>query len=565
MARENTLQQHTLNRREPGAEAARRPPAPPRWLLALFSGNIRTRAIALIVALAILAITSWATYQSVRALADGARATALLAVLDAKVGALRAQSSAAGTPGSGGVIDAQQRATIDSMLAPRRTAAEPEVLDGLNADAFAFDASGGALTAGRNQATLRTSSEPTPLIRRALARLTAIDPADQRGVVVEPYASHAGTTVVGAWQWLPDKGFGVAVEAAPDEILSPMRYLVITLQILFALLIVAAVIALASTMSLADMKQKRRLGPYHLGGVIETGGMATVHHAEHALLKRPTAVKILKHHLANDELIARFEREVMLTSRLQHPATVEIYDYGRTPDGTFYFAMEYIDGLTLAQLVEKDGVQPVARVAHILKQVCESLREAHNKGLVHRDVKPPNIMVCERGGESDVVKVLDWGLIKDVRANESRNLTQYARVLGTPVYMPPERVRDPTQADPQVDIYGLGAVAYFLLTGRLLFDAPNDFDLKRMVVESDAPRASLHATELIPRRLDDLIARCLAKAPADRPRSVVELISLFTEILRTDPWTPELAADWWQAHRAAPSAESEAGARGSSS
>lgn len=571
MARANTLQQHTLNRRDPGSEATRRAPAPPRWLLALFSGNLRTRAIALTVALAILAITSWATFQSVRALADSARATALLAVLDAKVGALRAQPSAGGAPGARGIIDAQQKATIDSMLAPRPAAAEPEVRDGLNADAFAFDESGSALTPGRHQATLRTQSErpPTQLIQRALAKRTAINPADQRGVVVEPYPNHAGTTVVGAWQWLPDKGFGVAVEVAPDEILSPMRYLVVTLQILFALLIVAAVIALSSTMSLADMKQKRRLGPYHLGGVIETGGMATVHHAEHALLKRPTAVKILKHHLANDELIARFEREVMLTSRLQHPATVEIYDYGRTPDGTFYFAMEYIDGLTLAQLVEKDGVQPVARVAHILKQVCESLREAHSKGLVHRDVKPPNIMVCERGGESDVVKVLDWGLIKDVSAEESRNLTQYARVLGTPVYMPPERVRDPAQADPQVDIYGLGAVAYFLLTGRLLFDAPNDFDLKKMVVETDAPRVSQHATEPIPPRLDDLIARCLAKVPAERPRSVVELINLFTEILRTDPWTPELAAEWWQAHRAvaatSASEESKASARASTS
>jgi serine/threonine-protein kinase len=249
-------------------------------------------------------------------------------------------------------------------------------------------------------------------------------------------------------------------------------------------------------------------------------------------------------------LIARFQREVMLTSRLEHPATVEIYDYGLTRDGTFYFAMEYVDGLTLERLVERDGPQPPARVAHILKQVCESLREAHAKGLVHRDVKPPNIMLCERGGESDVVKVLDWGLIKDVRAPMQRDITIHARVLGTPVYMPPERVRDPAQADPLIDIYGLGAVAYFLVTGQRLFDAPNEFDLQRLVIEVDAPRASSVAKQAVPAALDDLIARCLAKDPAARPQHVDELIEVFAALLRDSPWTQDAARAWWQAYRA---------------
>jgi serine/threonine-protein kinase len=314
-----------------------------------------------------------------------------------------------------------------------------------------------------------------------------------------------------------------------------------------ALAAAAALGALGSTVSIAALRREGgRLGPYHLEGVIEEGGMATVHRAVHALLKRPTAVKILKPHLATDDLIARFEREVMLASRLQHPATVEIFDYGRTRDGTFYFAMEYVDGLTLAQLVDRTGPQPVARVAHVLRQVCESLREAHGKGLVHRDVKPQNIMLAERGGESDVVKVLDWGLIKDVRDEDDPELTKYSRVLGTPAYMPPERVRDPAQADPLVDIYGLGAVAYFLLTGTRLFDAPNDFDLRRLVVEKDAPRVAANAAQPIPPLLDDLIARCLAKDPAARPQSVDELIAVFTALLRETPWTPEQARRWWR-------------------
>jgi len=271
----------------------------------------------------------------------------------------------------------------------------------------------------------------------------------------------------------------------------------------------------------------------------------------HALLKRPTAIKILKPALATDEVIARFEREVVLASRLEHPATVEIFDYGRTRDGTFYYAMEYIDGLTLAQLVERDGAQPVARAAYILRQVCESLREAHGKGLIHRDVKPQNIMLCERGGEADVVKVLDFGLIKDVHATDTRDITQYARLLGTPLYMSPERVRDPAVADPRADIYALGAVAYYLVTAKRLFDAPNELELQRMVLEVKAPRASAGATQRIPPALDELIARCLEKDPAARPQRVEELIAVFSALLRDHPWAQEVAARWWQDYNAA--------------
>lgn len=341
------------------------------------------------------------------------------------------------------------------------------------------------------------------------------------------------------------------MEVARDEAFAPMRYLRTAFWVIFGMLVLAVAAALGSTFSVAALRRDaRRLGPYRLEGIIEEGGMATVHRAVHALLKRPTAIKVLKRHLATDELVARFEREVQLASRLEHPATVEIYDYGRTPDGTFYYAMEFIDGVTLAQLVERDGPQLVSRVAHALAQVCESLREAHAKGLIHRDVKPQNIMLCERGGESDVVKVLDWGLIKDVRAPMQRDITIHARVLGTPVYMPPERVRDPAQADPLIDIYGLGAVAYFLVTGQRLFDAPNEFDLQRLVIEVDAPRASSVAKQAVPAALDDLIARCLAKDPAARPQHVDELIEVFAALLRDSPWTQDAARVWWQAYRA---------------
>lgn len=547
------------------------------WIDRILASNVRMRAAAFALALALLAVAAWMTSKGIDASAQAARTTALLAMLDARLGALRAWPVPEFPPAM-----PQADAMLERLLSPPGKAG-----DGATADVYAFDQRGVALTGGRYGVTMRSlrpeqdqvttagfrlrdpgrdlrqvnpypsdlQDQPlTLLIERALSARIGADGGGTialRGVLVEPYRNHIGRQSVGAWQWLPQHNLGIAVEVAPQEIFPPLRYLAVTVEVIYVMLFIAVMAALAAAFSLADVRRgRRRLGPYHLGDVIEEGGMATVHHAEHALLKRPTAVKILKPHLATDELIARFEREVMLTSRLQHPATVEIYDYGRTPEGTFYFAMEYIDGLTLARLVERDGTQPVARVSHILKQVCESLREAHGKGLVHRDMKPPNIMVCERGGESDVVKVLDWGLIKDVRATEARDITLHMRILGTPVYMPPERVRNPAQADPQVDIYGLGAVAYFLLTGRLLFDAPNQFDLQKMVVEDAAPRASRHATQPVPAALDDLIARCLAKDPAARPRSVAELIAVFTDILRSDPWTPEQAAAWWQRHRA---------------
>ncbi len=469
------------------------------------------------------------------------------------------------------------------ILAPPAELADPRS----TVDVYAFDRNGLLLTTSRYREALRAAgllpadaraaafnvtlrdpgrdisedpSAPPPdeparltvLAERAIASRGADDPTARRGVLLEPYRNYVGRPVIGAWQWLPQYDIGVAIEVAAEEAFAPMRYLTIAFWTIFGLLSLAVAVALAQTFSAAELgREVRMLGQYRLEAKIEEGGMATVHRAVHALLKRPTAIKILKPALATDELIERFEREVTLASRLQHPATVEIFDYGRTRDGTFYFAMEYIDGLTLAQLVERDGAQPAARVAHILRQVCESLREAHAKGLVHRDVKPQNIMLCERGGESDVVKVVDWGLIKDVRATDTRDITQFARFLGTPVYMPPERLRDPGHADPLIDIYGLGAVAFFLLTGRRVFEAPNELELHRMVLEVAAPRAAELAPQPIPRVLDELVTRCLAKDRTQRPQGVDELLAVLDQVLRATPWPREKAERWWRDYRAA--------------
>ena len=390
----------------------------------------------------------------------------------------------------------------------------------------------------------------TPLVERAIASRTDADSRAHEGVLLEPYRNYVGLEVIGAWRWLPEYDMGIAVEVSRDEAYAPIRYLTVAFQVVFAMLVIAVAVALGSTFSVAQLRrEERQLGVYRLEGKIDEGGMATVHRAVHALLRRPTALKILKPHLATDELIARFEREVQLASRLEHPSTIEIFDYGRTRDGTFFYAMEYIDGITLAKLVDQDGAQAVSRVAHILKQVCESLREAHAKGLIHRDIKPANVMLCERGGESDVVKVLDFGLIKDVRATDTRDITQYARLLGTPTYMAPERIRNPSEAAPTVDVYAVGALAFYLLTGKRVFDAPNELELARQVLEVEAPRVSAAAKQPVPKAIDDLVARCLAKDAADRPQRVEELIAVFAAALQAHPWTQEAAARWWHDFR----------------
>jgi len=226
--------------------------------------------------------------------------------------------------------------------------------------------------------------------------------------------------------------------------------------------------------------QGDRLGPYEIASAIGEGGMGEVYRARHALLRRPTAIKLLLPSFVGERALERFEREVQLTSQLTHPSTVQVYDFGRSVDGTFYYAMEYIDGLTLTDLVELDGPQPAGRVAMLLGQVCGSLGEAHSLGLVHRDVKPDNVLVCRRGHEPDLVKVVDFGLATSVghRADDS-DLS--ARVIGTPHYMAPESVLSPQSVDARTDIYAVGALAYFLLTGTHVFEGAIDAVLAQQV------------------------------------------------------------------------------------
>jgi serine/threonine-protein kinase len=239
---------------------------------------------------------------------------------------------------------------------------------------------------------------------------------------------------------------------------------------------------------------------------------------------------------------------VQVASQLLHPNTVRIYDFGRTKDGLPYYVMEYLDGVTLAELVADAGPVPPGRVIHILRQVGAALREAHEHGMIHRDVKPENVMLCRRG-EDDVVKLLDFGLVKSLETEQTRDVTKQIRILGTPRYMAPERILNPKDVDARSDIYALGAVGYFLLTGKPIFDGDDNLEISNQVLHAPAPRAAASGIAGIPEGLDTLIAACLEKDRARRPQAMAAVIEALDRLASRLAWTQDDAAAWWARHR----------------
>jgi serine/threonine protein kinase len=265
------------------------------------------------------------------------------------------------------------------------------------------------------------------------------------------------------------------------------------------------------------------------------------------MLKRPTAVKLLRPELGGREVHELFRREVQLTAQLTHPYTITIYDYGRTPEGLFYYAMELLDGASLQDIVEATGPQPVSRVVRILRDVAVALDEAHSVGLIHRDVKPSNIMLAHQGGAYDVVKVVDFGLVKRLSDDDDPERSDTRSIKGTPHYLSPEGVTTPNEVDARSDLYALGAVGYFLLTGRPVFDGDNVFEICMQQVEATPPPMSEARGEPIPTELEQLILSCLAKDKEDRPASGQALADALDQ-LDIPRWTRADAEHWWQQH-----------------
>jgi serine/threonine-protein kinase len=294
------------------------------------------------------------------------------------------------------------------------------------------------------------------------------------------------------------------------------------------------------------VKEAMKLGQYTLDHKIGEGGMGVVYKASHALLRRPTAIKLLPPERAGEHNLVRFEREVQLTSMLTHPNTVSIYDFGRTPEGTFYYAMEYLEGFDLETLVRADGPQSPGRVVHLLAQMCGALAEAHGVGLIHRDVKPANVILCERGGTPDVVKVLDFGLVKQIGPDRDVHTSHSTvnHIVGTPLYLSPEGITAPQSLDGRSDLYAVGCVGYMLLTGAPPFTGESVVEVCGHHLHTPPPPLSERAPH-VPADLARVILRCLEKSRDKRPPDATSLRNDLLACSSAADWSVDGARAWW--------------------
>jgi serine/threonine-protein kinase len=306
-----------------------------------------------------------------------------------------------------------------------------------------------------------------------------------------------------------------------------------------------------------QVKRARELGSYRIEEPLGRGGMGEVFRATHQMLARPAAVKLIRSEILGSStpsaarvIVERFRREAEAAASLRSPHTISLYDFGVSQDGTFFLVMELLDGLDLESLCERFGPVPPERAVYLLRQVCESLAEAHSRGLVHRDIKPSNVFTCRLGLAVDFVKVLDFGLVKAMGEGDrtATLLTAPDSTTGTPAFIAPELVRGDGVVDHRVDIYALGCVGYWLLTGRLVFEAPNAIQMLYQHANNDPVPPSRRSELDIPADLDSVILACLAKHPDDRPSSAAELSRRLATAVNGEAWSEERAHRWWDRH-----------------
>ena len=365
-----------------------------------------------------------------------------------------------------------------------------------------------------------------------------------------PNTWQRATAVLGAMGVAPIAGSAVVYFTVPafrDLLQQPEFAGYFTEQVLkMTFAVIGAVVGVHTIGTLRRQAfQAKQLGQYRLKKLIGSGGMGEVYLAEHQMMKRPAAIKIIRPEKAGDpRILARFEREVRLTAKLSHWNSIDIYDYGNTADGTFYYVMEYLPGHNVGELVDMYGPLPAGRVVYLMDQVCKALAEAHGIGLVHRDLKPANIFCAYRGGEFDVAKLLDFGLAKPVMQATDASLTQEGAVTGSPMFLSPEQATGEREADVRSDIYSLGAVIHYLLTGQ----PPFNYSQPVKLLIAHASEAATPPSDLapgIPDALDEIVLRCLEKDPEDRFQDIHELRDALLAIDLDDPWSPDRAEAWW--------------------
>jgi serine/threonine-protein kinase len=401
------------------------------------------------------------------------------------------------------------------------------------------------------------------------------------GMDLDGYRNYRGALVVGAWKWLPEFDLAVATEIDVAEAYQPVtilrRVLVTTLAgvvtfvgIALCLIAYSRHRAIRKQRQLEEDGDGRQIGQYRISELLGVGGMGSVYRGRHEYLRRDVAIKVLEGERLSTQSVARFHREVQLTSTLRHPNTIAIYDFGQCsaatgesqvgnsslqkdfdpdPDGTFYYVMEYIDGVSLQQLIDYYGPQSPERTVHFLLQICGSIAEAHATGLIHRDIKPANILVSANGGLWDHIKVLDFGLVKDIGGDSSLTLqegvTHADSMTGTPLYMAPETIRDPAAASPRGDIYSIGSVGYALLTGRPIFEGDSVIDLCLKQLEQVPLRPEDRLHRELPSDLQDILMRCLDRSPSKRFKSVADCTAALESLPEAGRWTQAMSADWW--------------------
>ncbi|MFI5257621.1 MAG: serine/threonine-protein kinase [Gemmatimonadales bacterium] len=341
----------------------------------------------------------------------------------------------------------------------------------------------------------------------------------------------------------------------PDVVIAPSAgldalHLWLYIAAKMAALLGAAAFAIYGAYRVEELEQGAReaqqLGQYVLGELLGSGGMGEVYLAQQTFLRRPCAVKLIRPtHQRDAGTTHRFEREVQATATLTHPNTIQIFDYGHADDGTFYYAMEYLPGLSLEQLVERHGVLAPARAVHLLRQLCGALQEAHGKGLIHRDIKPSNVIICERGGTHDVVKLLDFGIVLPMQPDGSDpRITQDGDVLGTPAFMSPEQCAGREEVGPASDLYSVGVLGCYLLTGEVLFPGRSSIQMLAAHLY-EAPRGVSERGAVVSARLDATIARCVAKASSERYSSASDLQEALLQCEEADRWMERDAREWW--------------------
>jgi tRNA A-37 threonylcarbamoyl transferase component Bud32 len=397
----------------------------------------------------------------------------------------------------------------------------------------------------------RGKHPPLPRDEWPLTRAASAATRGSAGTALESYRDYRGVPVVGMWTWLPSLQIGVISEIAASDAFSLQSSVRTCFWVLGAALIFAAVLLLVTTIRAARLAKKagaaEHLGQYRIVRKIGEGGMGTVFLAEHALIRRPTALKMFTPDRNAQEQVRRFEREVQVTAQLTHPNTVAVYDYGRDASGIFYYVMEMIDGIDLDELVMLNGPMSLARAIHVSRQLAGSLAEAHSCGIVHRDVKPANVMLTRRGGIHDFVKVLDFGLARE--HDTKTHLTQAGVLLGTPLYMAPELLNGGETATPRSDIYAAGCVMFFLLTGKDAFSGTTVAAIIAKHAMGNPYRLEKEILGPCPNELIEVVHRCIAMEPAARFENGAELSAALEELALKHPWTAQDARQAWQKQR----------------